>query len=330
MSTPKKRLDATIASLAARVDVSPKHPRPSSPLVRTPKQTKTKTSVVTPNSKRALPCGRSQDLYKRICKDVIDSSRTPPNKVLTPSKFFKSRTTAASKNSVKRVSLYFSDDPVEYIKDVENMNKVGGRNRKRPSVAVEVVMPLYNIKTGDGDHKYVEVVADIVEEVFDEATKGKAKSYKIRTAKNKKIYDHGVLIKPSTSSFKLSEYEEPPIYSFERNDEETTEIITIAKEVIKESESVIIFPAAGTMKRKGSMLETQPSKKRKPVVYNDADSSDEEDAMFISTVKPILSDEEKKEMQKILGKSGDNFEDRTDIDTAKENIGVRKRKEGTL
>lgn len=330
MTTPKKRLDATIASLAARVDVSPKHPTPSRPLVRTPKHSK--TSVVTPNSKRALACDRSQDLYKRICKSLIDSSRTPPNKkVLTPSKFFKSRTAATPKNSVKRVPFYFCDAPVEYIKDVENMNKVGGRNRKRPSVAVDVVIPLDNIKTGVGAQDYVEVMTDIVEEIFDEVIKGNDKSHKVRTVINKKIDDHGVLNKPSTRSSKSCEYEEPPIYSFERNDEETTEINTIAKTVLKKSESVIKVPAAGTMKRKGSMLETHPSKKRKPVVYNDADSSDEDDAMFISTVKPILSDEEKKEMQKILGKSGDNLEDRTDIDTSKENIGVkRKRKEGTL
>ena len=150
-------------------------------------------------------------------------------------------------------------------------------------------MPLDNIKTGVGAQEYVEVMADSVEEIFDEATKGKAKSQRaVRTVKNKKIDDHGVLNKPSTSSSKSCEYEEPPIYSFERNDEETTEINTIAKKVLKKSESVIKVPAAGTMKRKGSMLETHPSKKRKPVVYNDADSSDEDDAMFISTVKPIL------------------------------------------
>ena len=186
MTTPKKRLDATIASLAARVDVSPKHPRPSSPLVRTPKHSKTKTSVVTPNSKRVLACDRSQDLYKRICKGLIDLSRTPLNKkVLTPSKFFKSRTTAAPKNAVKRVPFYFCDAPVEYIKDVENMNKVGGRNRKRPSVAVEVVIPLDNIKTGVGAQDYVEVMTDIVEKIFDEATRGNAKSLKVKTVINK-------------------------------------------------------------------------------------------------------------------------------------------------
>ena len=186
MTTPKKRLDAAIASLAARVDVSPKHPRPSSPLVRTPKHSKTKTSVVTPNSKRVLACDRSQDLYKRICKGLIDLSRTPLNKkVLTPSKFFKSRTTAAPKNTVKRVPFYFCDAPVEYIKDVENMNKVGGRNRKRPSVAVEVVIPLDNIKTGVGAQDYVEVMTDIVEKIFDEATRGNAKSLKVKTVINK-------------------------------------------------------------------------------------------------------------------------------------------------
>ena len=63
------------------------------------------------------------------------------------------------------------------------------------------------------------------------------------------------------------------------------------------------------------------------MVYNEADSSDEEDAMFISTIKPILSEEENEEMQKILGKS----DDATDIDTAKEDVGVRRqRKEGNL
>ena len=293
------------------------------------------TSAVTPspNRKRAQPCDRSKDLYNRICKGLIDSTRTPPkNKNLTPTKFFKSRSAAATapahENLRKRVALYFCDEPVEYIKDVENMNKVGGRTRKRRSVAVEMVMPLYNIKTGVDAHEHVEMVADVVDEIFDESTKGKTKkqkSRKVKTGKTQKVVDQGAPIQqPSTSSSKSDEYE-PPVYSFEGNNEENTDFNKTAPKSLKYS--VIKAPAAVSMKRKGSPQKTEPSKKRKAVVYNEADSSDEEDAMFISTIKPILSEEENEEMQKILGKS----DDATDIDTAKEDVGVRRqRKEGNL
>jgi len=326
MSTPKKRLDATIASLAARVDVSPCHPRPGSPLVRTPKQSKLKTCVVTPSPKRkrVQPCDRSKDLYNRICKGLIDSTRTPPKNILTPTKFFKSRSVAltpvpAPKNLVNTVSLYFCAEPVEYITDVENMNKVGGRTRKRGSVAVEMVMPLCNIKTGGDAHEHVEIVADV-----DELTKGETKTLKspeVETVKFHKVVETST---PSTSSLK-SEESEPPIYSFEGNNEENSEFNDMTSESFMYS--VIKTPAAVSIKRKGSTKETEPSKRRKTVVYNDADSSDEEDAMFISTIKPILSEEDNEEMLKILGKA----DDATDIATAKEDIGVRRqRKEGNL
>jgi len=319
MSTPKKRLDATIASLAARVDVSPNHPRPSSPLVRTPKHSKLKTSVVTPSPsrKKAQPCDRSNDLYNRICKGLIDSTRTTPkHKNLTPSKFFKSRSSVpAPKNLGKTVPLYFCDEPVEYIKDVGSMNKAGGRTRRRHSVAVETVMPFYNIKTGGDAHEHVEIVADVVNEIFDDSTKGKTKKQKTREVKKGK-FQKGAPPQSSTSALKSREYE-PPIYSFEGTVEENTEV----------KNSVINPLAAVGMKRKGSSQDSEPSKRRKTIVYNNADSSDEEDAMFISTIKPILSEEDNEEMQKILGKP----DDATDTATAKEDVGVRRqRKEGNL
>jgi len=332
MSTPKKRLDATIASLAARVEISPHRSRPSSPLVRTPKHSKLKTSVATPspNRKKAQPCDRSKDLYNRICKGLIDSTRTTPkNKNSTPTKFFKSRSAAATvpapKNLRKTVPLYFCAEPVEYITDVENINKVGGRTRKRRSVAVEMVMPLYNIKTGVDAHEHVEIVADVVDEIFDESTKGKTKKQKSRLVKVQKAVNPCVSIQPSSSTYKSEEYE-PPIYSFEGSVEENTEFNKTAPESLKYS--VIKTPAVVSLKRKASTQEeTEPSKRRKTVVYNNADSSDEEDAMFISTIKPILSEEENEEMQKILGKTDDTI----GIDTATEDVLVRRqRKEGNL
>ena len=208
------------------------------------------------------------------------------------------------------------------------MNKVGGRTRKRRTVAVEMVMPLYNIKTGVDAHEHVEMVADVVDEIFDESTKGKTKkqkSRKVKTGKTQKVVDQGVPTRPSTSSSNKSEEYEPFIYSFEGNVEENTEFNKTAPKSLKYS--VIKAPAAVSIKKIGSPQKSEPSKKRKAVVYNEADSSDEEDAMFISTIKPILSEEENEEMQKILGKS----DDATDIDTTKEDVGVkRQRKEGHL
>lgn len=64
------------------------------------------------------------------------------------------------------------------IKDVENMNKTGGRSRRRHSVAVETVMPLYNIKTGGDAYEHVEIVADVVNEIFDGKTKKKSREVK--------------------------------------------------------------------------------------------------------------------------------------------------------
>merc|ERR1712202_111216 len=56
-------------------------------------------------------------------------------------------------------------------------------------------------------------------------------------------------------------------------------------------------------KRKRTPQGRKPSKKMKTFVYNNPDSSDEDDDIFISTVKPILSEEEKREMKEILGSS---------------------------
>ena len=55
MATPKKRLDATIESLAARVDASPKHAKASAnPLLLTPKHAKSKASAVTPTTSKKV------------------------------------------------------------------------------------------------------------------------------------------------------------------------------------------------------------------------------------------------------------------------------------
>ena len=297
MATPKKRLDATIESLTARVDASPKHAKASTnPLVLTPKHSKPKASAVTPTtSKKVQPYDRSQDLYKRICKGFIDSTRTPPkNKSFTPSKFFKSRTPAAVAPNLllKCITISCCDEPIDYIRDIDNLKKVGEKTKKKRIDKVETVMPLYNIKAGVDAHEHVEIVADVVEEIFDEATQVKS----MKTIRSKKISREcfGGVVGGVPSSARASR----------------------------------------SLKRKGSPLGVEASKKRRNIVYNSADSSGDEDTMFISTVKPILSEDEKKEMHEILGKSYDLDKLAgvdTDNDAAKEDVAMgRKRKEGNL
>merc|ERR1719206_1045426 len=68
---------------------------------RTTPMKHTKGSSGTPSRTKdnVQPCEKGQNLYNRICKSLIDSSRTPSknsNKVITPSKFFKSRKHDAS------------------------------------------------------------------------------------------------------------------------------------------------------------------------------------------------------------------------------------------
>jgi len=109
MSTPQKN---------SRLAATPK--QPSSPLVRTPKHSKQKTTNVTPCKKgqqSSKQSNRSQDLYKRICQGLLENSRTPPkNKVLTPTKFFKSRAPA-------RQIYSFVEDPEDIIEDVQTSTK---------------------------------------------------------------------------------------------------------------------------------------------------------------------------------------------------------------
>ena len=71
--------------------------------------------------------------------------------------------------------------------------------------------------------------------------------------------------------------------------------------------------------------------KRNKVVYNRADSSDDDDAMFISTLKPILSEDDKKEMDKVLGlcdASDKSVSEAGHETSSKEIFDGKKRKEG--
>ena len=95
-------------------------------------------------------------------------------------------------------------------------------------------------------------------------------------------------------------------------------------------EGNLVFGSSRPRKRKGSPQEIQPFMKRNKVVYNRADSSDDDDAMFISTLKPILSEDDKKEMNEVLGYASDKSINETEHETATslENIDGKKRKEG--
>eukprot|EP00092_Neocalanus_flemingeri_P025604 GFUD01027759.1.p1 GENE.GFUD01027759.1~~GFUD01027759.1.p1 ORF type:complete len:344 (-),score=99.86 GFUD01027759.1:75-1106(-) len=285
----------------------------ASPLVRSPRHNQPRTSLLTPDSKRgkqsSKPCDRSQDLYKRICQGLLDNTRTPPkNKVLTPTKFFKSRA-AAPTHVVRDVFIYFCDEPVEYIKDLKRleMQKCRGRSRSRKSrsAAVEMVMPLYNIKTVDGAQEHIEIVADIVEEVFEQSTIMKVKERRSQRnatpAKTPKRTKNLVIRSEYRQKVEKSSDNKPQIYSFvEDPDNVIEDEETSAKKSIKVKVKKVA--TAGPSKRKGTLqANSRPSKKRKTFVYNNLDSSDEDDNIFISTVKPIISEEEKREMKQILG-----------------------------
>merc|ERR1712179_149985 len=62
-----------------------------------------------------------------------------------------------------------------------------------------------------------------------------------------------------------------------------------------------VLRAIRSRKRKSSTQESQPSKKRNIVIDSSADSSNDDDAMFISTMKPFLSEDDKKEIDEVLG-----------------------------
>merc|ERR1719233_1556267 len=93
-------------------------------------------------------------------------------------------------------------------------------------------------------------------------------------------------------------------------------------QVENDEEGKPVLGAIRPRKRKGSTQESQPSKKRNIVVYNSADSSDDDDAMFISTMKPIVSEDDKKEMDEVLGgcNASDESINETEYEASKEII----------
>jgi len=293
------------------------YPKPSSssPLVKTPKRDKLTTGKVTPGKKgkqSPAPCDRSQDLYKRICQGLLESTRTPPkSKILTPTKFFKSRVVATpSSDNTRRVFLSFFDEPVEYITDLEMFETLRGRSRR--SAVVEMVMPLYNIQTTEDSQDDIEVVADIVHEIFDLATLARSRrsGRKIIPTVNKANREvSGISPRPSKKSKKYKQViaSDPEAYSFVKKGQGVSG---------KGSAQCGTFATAGPVKRRGAPLDSNPLKKLKLHVYNNPDSSDEEDEIFVSTVKPIISEEEKREMLKILG-NADETEKLLGDETAK-------------
>jgi len=303
MSTPQKN---------SRLTATPKHP--TSPLVRTPKHSKQRTNItpIKKGQQSSKQSDRSQDLYKRICQGLLDNTRTPPkNKVLTPTKFFKNRAAVPKHvNAVKNVFLYFCDEPVEYIKDLERVNKKSrARSKRSQTAAVEMVMPFYNIKTVNGAQEHIEIAADIVEEIFEKSSLVKDKRRRsLRNSVPVKSPKPNIDILSSSKSYKRVENaressdNKPQIYSFvDEADDLIEDVETSSKKVVKMKVQKPI--ADSSRKRKGTPQGSQPSKKSKTFVYNNPDSSDEDDDIFISTVKPILSEEEKREMKEILGSS---------------------------
>merc|ERR1719233_1878191 len=99
-------------------------------------------------------------------------------------------------------------------------------------------------------------------------------------------------------------------------------------QVENDEEGKPVLGAIRSRKRKCSTQESQPSKKRNIVIYNSADSSDDDDAMFISTMKPILSEDDKKEMDEVLGVCNASDINETEYESSKEMIDGKKRKEG--
>ena len=311
MNTPSKHAKASIGTPSMtkmKISASDGNHSPRT----TPIKHTTKGSSGTPSrtKDKVHPCEKGQDLYNRICKGLINSSRTPSknnNKVVTPSKFFKSREHAAVDYVViKRVSLSICDEPQDYIKDVEHIKS--GKSKRKGFVTVETVMPLYNIVTGiDGEHN-VKIVADIVQEMVEKSINGLS------------------LIKkrfPLKSDIKTRNKANTVLGEGSRNDPSSLENVKEVNSVIRTSRS---------RKRKGSPQEIQPFMKRNKVVYNRADSSDDDDAMFISTLKPILSEDDKKEMDEVLGacNGSDKSINETEHETSSslEIIDGKKRKEG--
>ena len=306
MSTPSKHAKATFGTPSrTKMKISGSNGS-LSPRTTPIKHTKGSSGTPSRTKDKVHPCEKGQDLYNRICKGLINSSRTPSknnNKVVTPSKFFKSREHAAVDYVViKRVSLSICDEPQDYIKDVEHFKS--GKSKRKGFVTV---MPLYNIETGiDGEHN-VKIVADIVQEMVEKSINGLS------------------LIKkrfPLKSDIKTRNKAKTVLGEGSRNDSSSLENVKEVNSVIRTSRS---------RKRKGSPQEIQPFMKRNKVIYNRADSSDDDDAMFISTLKPILSEDDKKEMDEVLGlcDASDKSISETGHETSsKEIIDGKKRKEG--
>jgi len=302
MSTPKKRLDTTIVNLAARVEVvtSPKGSASQSPR-RTTGYSKTSSS--TPTRTKVQPCEKGENLYNKICKGLITSSRTPTKqKALTPSKFFKSRSI-----SVKIVKLSVCDKPQAYITDIENLKKVGGKSRSKCVGLVETVMPLFNIKSGSEIQDHVEIVTDIVDEVFEKSTLGKSSGIRMKISEKTAI----------RQKVKANAH---------RQDDSSKDVFS---SLLNEEKKPLLH-VVKSRKRKGSPIDIPPSKKRNDVVFNSVDSSDEDDAMFISTKKPILSEDDKKEMDQVLGvyDAGNKLVSEAECEASKGVIDGRRRKEG--
>jgi len=299
MATPNKRLDMTIANLATRLDATTS-PKPGKV------NASPRTCLGTPTRKKVELCDKGQNIYNRICKDLINSTRTPTKeKAPTPSKFFKSRTTIVATELIltKSVSLSICNEPQEYITDVVKVNKFG-RKYKKNIVLVKTVMPLYNIQVGIDAQEHIEIVADLVEEVIESASRyvttgRKMESYSERTVMRDKAKAGG--------------------------SESAADLFHLLEDGKKSS--------GGMRKRKGSLQKVQSSSKRSKIIYNNADSSDDDDAMFISTSKPIISADDKKEMNEILGVSDDQemiTVTMTDHEASNQIIDVagKKRREG--
>jgi len=260
----------------------------------------------TPTRKKVDLCDKGQDIYNRICKDLIDSTRTPTKeKAPTPSKFFKSRITtavaAAELILTKSVPVSICNDPQEYITDVVKVKKVG-RKYKKNTALVETVMPLYNIQAGIDAQEHVEIIADIVEEVIERTTQ-----YVTTGRKMRKSYSERTVLR-----------DEAKVGGSEGNQD----FFILLGEGKK----------AGVLrKRKGSPQKVQSSPKRSKIVYNNADSSDDDDVMVISTSKPIISADDKKEMNEILGMTDEQETlTMTDYEASKQIVDVagKRRREG--
>merc|ERR1712025_685935 len=192
--------------------------------------------------------------------------------------------------------------------DIENLKKVGGKLKSNCLGTVETVMPLYSIKSGSEIQDHVEIVTDLVDEVFEKSTLGKSSGIRMnildKTAIRQKVNANA----SKQDDSKLSK--------------------DVFSSLLKGKKPVM--HVGKSRERKGSPLDVLPSKKRNDVVFNSVDSSDEDDAMFISTKKPILSEDDKKEMDQVLGVNDAWIKSVSEIENGASNdiIDVRRRKEG--